>query len=177
MRKIVFLDRDGVINKRLIADYVKTWDEFVFLPEVFEAVTLLNQKGYEIIIVSNQGGISKGLFKEEDLEKIDKLMINEIEANKGKILKSYYCPHQDSDECVCRKPKTGLFIKAKQEFDIVLEKSWIIGDGERDIVAGNDSGCKSILINNNLLEKTEADYVADDLLSAVKIVIEKDKLN
>ena len=168
---IVFLDRDGIINVRLVDDYVKSWKEFKFLPNVFDSIKLLNKNGFEVIVISNQGGISKGLFSFEELMKIDKKMCQEIVKNSGRILKSFYCPHQDIDKCSCRKPNSGLLFQAKKEFDIDLKKSWMIGDSERDVLAGKGAGCRNILVTDDLDVKTEADYTAGDLFSAVGVIM------
>jgi len=146
-KKVIFLDRDGVINKKAPkAEYVKSWDEFVFLPKAKEAITLLTQKGYDIYIISNQAGIARGKMTEEDLADIHKHMLADIEKEGGKIKQIYHCPHGWDEDCECRKPKPGMFLQASKDHHIDLTKTIFIGDDERDKEAGDAAGCKTILI-------------------------------
>jgi len=154
-KKVIFLDRDGVINKKAPkADYVKNWNEFEFLPGAIEALKILTQNGYNIYIISNQAGIARGIMTENDLKEIHRNMLNELEKKGGKVSDIYYCPHGWDDGCECRKPKPGMFFQAAREHHIDLTKAVFIGDDERDIQAGNSAGCKTILVNseNNLLK-------------------------
>lgn len=153
-KKVIFLDRDGVINKRPPkADYVKNWSEFEFLPDAIEAIKLLYQKGYDIYVITNQAGIARGLMDEQDLKNIHENMKNEFEKHNTKIKGIYYCPHGWDDGCECRKPKPGMFFQAARDHHIDLTKSIFIGDDERDIQAGKAIGCKTIIVTpeNNLL--------------------------
>lgn len=154
-RKIIFLDRDGVINKKAPkADYVKKWDEFEFLPGVIEALTLLKRHKYEIYIISNQAGIARGIMTEEDLQKIHNNMLNELKKKNIEITGIYYCPHGWNDACECRKPKPGMFFQAAREHHINLTNAIFIGDDERDIQAGHAADIKSVLVapEYNLLQ-------------------------
>jgi D-glycero-D-manno-heptose 1,7-bisphosphate phosphatase len=163
-KKIIFLDRDGVINKKAPkADYVKKWEEFEFLPGSIEGIRLLSQHGYDIFIISNQAGIARGMMTEEDLEIIHENMNIEIEKHGGKITKIYFCPHGWDDGCECRKPKPGMFFQAAREYHINLKHSIFIGDDERDMQAGNTAGIKSVLITpeRNLFK------VINDLLEGI----------
>ncbi len=171
MKRIVFLDRDGVINRLLPNDYVKTWDEFVFIPDCFSAICLLNEHGYDVIVVSNQAGVSKGLYTASDLYKIDQNMKSEMEAQGAHVMQTYYCIHTDRDCCLCRKPKSGLFIQAGLDFDINFSESWIIGDAERDILAGKTMGCHSILITKRSSCVTQADYIRETIFDAVNVIV------
>ena len=150
-RKCVFLDRDGVINKKAPeGDYIKSWNEFKFLPGIKETIKKLNNVGFLTIIISNQSGIAKGFMTEQDLKDIHKKMIEELKKIGAKIDGIYYCPHDEKDNCNCRKPKIGMFLKAKEDFNIDLNKSWIIGDSKSDIIAGQKARCKTMLINKKL---------------------------
>lgn len=154
-KKIIFLDRDGVINKRPPkADYVKKWEEFEFLPGATEAIKLLNNKGYKIFIISNQSGIARKALTEKTLQIIHKNMLGEIEKEGGKIEEIYICPHGWDEGCNCRKPKPGMLLQASREHFIELRKSIFIGDDERDMKAGEAVGCKTFLVteNNNLFQ-------------------------
>jgi len=171
-RRAVFLDRDGVINKKAPeGDYIKSWDEFEFLPSVKTAIRKLNENGFLVIIVSNQRGIARGLMTEEDLKEIHRKMKEELAEVRAVIDGIYYCPHDLDDHCNCRKPKPGLLLKAAREHDIDLGRSWMVGDHESDIEAGKRAGCKTILIsrnpNSNDPEGIEPDLTARTLMEAI----------
>ncbi len=152
--KAVFLDRDGVINKKLPNDYVKDWTEFEFLPYVKEAIKLLNQAKFKIIVVTNQAGVGKGIVKKEQLHKIHQQMMDELKESGAHIDGIYYCPHLVEENCNCRKPKPGMLKKAGKEFNIDFKNSWMIGDEPKDIEAGKSAGCKTyqVTTNEGLLE-------------------------
>ena len=142
-KKVVMLDRDGVINKK--ADeggYIRTWSEFEFLPGAIEAMRLLRQDGYDIYVITNQRGIARGLMSESDLETIHRKMKVELEKNGTSINRIYYCPHGNEDGCDCRKPKPGMLFRAASDDDFDLTKAVFIGDDQRDIEASQAAGCK-----------------------------------
>jgi len=154
--KCVFLDRDGVINKKAPeGDYIKNWGEFKFLPGVKEAIQRLNKADFLVIVITNQRGIAKGLLTEKDLKDIHTKMIEELKKSGAKIDGIYYCPHGEKDNCNCRKPKIGLFLKAKEDFNIGMNKSWLIGDSKSDIIAGQKAGCKTIILINEKFYKND----------------------
>lgn len=149
-KKVVFLDRDGVINKKPPqADYVKSWEEFEFLPGVIEAIRILHSKGYKIFIITNQPGIARKKLSKKDLADIHKKMRMELKKYGAKIDKIYYCPHGWDEGCFCRKPKPGLLLQTGRENFIDLTKSIFIGDDSRDMEAGEKAGCKTILASTN----------------------------
>lgn len=153
-KKVAFLDRDGVINKKAArADYVKKWEEFEFLPGSIEAIKLLNNKGWDAYVITNQPGIARGFMNEKDLEHIHTKMQHELKKNGAHINGLYHCPHGWDEGCSCRKPEPGLLIAASQEHHINLRKSIFIGDSEHDMEAGKAVGCRTIQVsgNNNLL--------------------------
>jgi len=181
MAKIIFIDRDGVINKDpggwTEHNYVTRWEEFRFLPGAKEALKMLCDGGYDIIIISNQGGVSKEYFSAVALEKITRKMLREIETAGAKIRKTYYCIHQDKDNCDCRKPKTGLFRQAEEELGIKAEGSYFIGDGKTDVEAGSRAGLKTVLLLSGKTPSADIeewavkpDHVFKDLLEAVKFI-------
>lgn len=180
MDNIVFLDRDGVINRNIDHGYVTSWAEFDFLPNVFEALRKLTSLGFEIIITSNQAGISKGLYTQQALATITEKMLDMIKNNHGQISAVYYCNHRDEDECICRKPKPGLFKRALVGKSVNHKDVYVIGDSERDIEAGKSLGFRTILVLSGKIKKREEvrnfkakpDYIAEDLLDAVERVIE-----
>lgn len=142
----LFLDRDGVINKLRQNDYVKCWDEFEFLPGVFEALAKWKDHFKHIIIVTNQRGIGKGLMTDEDLNSIHQQMINEIERHSGRIDKIYYCSSL-TEEDFNRKPGIWMFQQAVNDFgDIIPETSLMIGDSESDMEFAENCGMMGIKI-------------------------------
>lgn len=154
-KKVIFLDRDGVINKKPPkADYVKKWEEFEFLPNAIEAIKLLNKNDYKIYLITNQPGIGRGLMTKKNLNLIHRNMRAILKKHGAKINGIYYCPHDWDDNCICRKPKPGLLIKASQDHLFDLTKVIFIGDDKRDKEAGETAGCKTILVNakKNLLQ-------------------------
>jgi histidinol-phosphate phosphatase family protein len=153
-KKVIFLDRDGVINKKPPkAEYVKNWNEFEFLPGAIEALELLTKNGYQIYLISNQAGIARGVMTEHDLKNIHDNLQRELHKHGANIDGMYYCPHGWNDNCDCRKPKPGMLFQAAGEHHLDLTKTVFIGDDERDLEAGNAAGCKTILITpeKNLL--------------------------
>lgn len=149
-KKIIFLDRDGVINKKMRQsppDYVKNWKEFEFLPGVLEAFKILKDKGYKVFIITNQPGIARGFMTEEDLIDINNNMMEQVFKNGGHISNIYHCPHGWDDGCECRKPKAGMLFRASVENFIDLTKSIFVGDDDRDMEAAETAGCNFIMAN------------------------------
>jgi len=181
MKKIIFIDRDGVINRDpggwTEHSYVTKWSDFHFLPNSIKALRKLKNAGYDIVVISNQGGVSKGYCTKEALNDINKKMLEKIEKNGARIKKTYYCPHQDSDSCDCRKPETGLFRRAEKELGVCAAGKFFIGDGKTDVEAGARMGMKTILVlsGKTNLDKIKSwdirpDYIFDDLDEAVEFV-------
>lgn len=145
----LFLDRDGVINKRLIDDYVKNLEEFEFLAGVPEAISEFSEIFGRIFIVTNQRGISRNIMTEADLNIVHKYMLNEISNAGGKIDKIYFCPHDRNTGCGCRKPDTGMALNAKQDFpEIDFNKSIMVGDSSSDIQFGKNAGMLTIKVTS-----------------------------
>lgn len=178
-KKMIFLDRDGVINRNPVyLDYIKKPSEFYFLPGACRAVKMLTDCGFDIVVVSNQGGVAKGLFSKEDLKKIDKKMMRGILASGGRIRKSYYCTHHSAANCKCKKPRTGLVKKAIGKRRLNRKNSYFIGDTERDIATGKKTGIKTIAVLSGYNSKKDIkawkqkpDFIARDLLAAVEKVV------
>jgi len=155
----LFLDRDGVINRRLIDDYVKKPEEFEFLPKVLESIAIFSKIFKHIFIVTNQQGIGKGLMSEADLEIIHRKMIQEIETKGGRIDKVYYCPDLASSNSKNRKPEIGMALQAQKDFpDIDFSKSLMVGDSKGDIKFGKNAGMITVFINS---DKLNTDFDAD----------------
>jgi len=173
----VFLDRDGVINKKADEhDYVKKWEEFFFLPKVFEAIKLLNQNKILVIVVTNQRGIARGLFTVKDLETIHNKMQDEFISHGACIDAIYCCPHNYKDLCSCRKPKPGLLLKAASDYNLKIDETVMIGDSESDIETGLNAKCKTILLTSTDKFKAwdhKPDYTAKDLYNAVGLILNK----
>lgn len=144
MTKAVFLDRDGIINQKAPpGQYVKSWEDFRILPGVAEGISRLNRAGFKVIVVTNQRGIAKGLMTVADLEGIHKRMSDSLAQAGATIDGIYYCPHEKTPVCRCRKPAPGMLLDAAQEHGIELPASWMIGDSDIDIEAGKNADCKT----------------------------------
>lgn len=149
----VFLDRDGVINRNR-DDYVKSIDELEILSGVSEAINLLNNANFQVIIISNQSAVNRGLISVEKLDEIHKFLKKELLQNGARVDKIYFCPHRPDESCECRKPKSNLILQAAKDLGINLSKSYMIGDRESDRIAAEKAGVKYIPIktNGNLLQ-------------------------
>lgn len=148
--RYVFLDRDGVINEKLPEGlYVRNWRDMHILPGVERAIAALNRSGRKVIVVTNQRGIALGLYTERDLDTIHQKLQKHLEAFGAHIDNFYYCPH-DVDQCSCRKPQTGLFTRAFEEFpDASASNSLVVGDSEVDIQAAKALGIASVFIQGD----------------------------
>lgn len=185
----IFLDRDGVINKEV--NHLSSIDDFELIAGVEEAISRVNMAGFLAVIITNQPVIARGDLKEEDLRLIHDKMDTLLGLKGAYIDRLYYCPHHPDKgfigevsklkfECDCRKPNIGLFTQAKRELNILIEKSWMIGDSSRDILSANRIGLKSILINNG---QNNLDYrydstptnIAKNLSEAVSLILENSK--
>jgi D-glycero-D-manno-heptose 1,7-bisphosphate phosphatase len=148
-RPAIILDRDGVLNaKPPRANYVRTWEEFKWLPGAKESLRALNQAGFRIIVVSNQAGVNRGAMTEADLLEIHRRMVKETELAGGRIDAIYYCPHDWDEGCECRKPKPGMLFQAQRDFTLDLSRILFIGDDERDAQAADAAGCLSALVSD-----------------------------
>lgn len=166
----LFLDRDGVINVRIVDGYVTKIDEFEFLPNVLDAFKIFNEKFARIIIVTNQQGVGKGIMKNEDVENVHLYMIQQVTNNGGRIDKVYFCPQLKSVADNYRKPNPQMAYFAKNEFpDIDLEKSVMIGDMDSDIEFGKNAGMKTVFVGDNVL-KTNPDDRFNSLYDFAKII-------
>ena len=164
----LFLDRDGVINRRPINDYVKTWDDFEFLPGVLESLKILNDVFGRIVIITNQQGVGKGLMSEEALLSIHKNMIHAIEDLGGRIDKIYFCPDLADKKNNCRKPGPVMAIQAKTDFpEIDFKKSIMVGDTASDMKFGRNMNMFSVLIRteNDIVDKSDYNAEFSSLLS------------
>lgn len=148
--KYILLDRDGVLNKKMAkAQYVRNWKEWEWKKGSLEALKILNDINYKVILISNQPGVARGFMTDKDLDDIHKKMKNEINNFGGSIDSIYVCKCNWDDNCYCRKPNPGMIFKAQYDNDFVLSDTYFIGDDERDMEAAKRAGCKGILIRGN----------------------------
>lgn len=175
MHKAVFLDRDGVINRKALTEgeYVTSWQAFEILPGVAEAIAGLNSADFQVIVVTNQRAVSKGLITVEELELIHQKMYHHLARAGATINAVYYCPHGTEPRCACRKPEPGMLLQAAREHDIDLWESWMVGDSEKDVEAGRRAGCRTIQIVGDCGSKPSpsTDLVASSLLQAVEQIL------
>lgn len=176
--KVVFLDRDGVINEYPgDRNYVTSVKNFNFIPGSIEGIKKLKEKGFKIFVVSNQAGVAKGLYSLKDLDKINKKLLKALKSKGASVDGIYYCIHRNEDECICRKPKTGLLDQAVSAAQIKPEVSFFIGDSFRDMKAAKEFGAKPVLvlsgkekISNRTDWEFEPDYIFDNLLLAAHYI-------
>lgn len=180
MKKAVFLDRDGCINKEV--HHLHRMDQLRILPRVVEAIHRLNKLDLFVVVITNQSAVAHGLASREEIEKIHLTLQKRLVNKLAKIDAIYYCPHHPEGKiaiykikCKCRKPETGLIKKAAKEFNIDLKKSFMIGDRTVDILTGQKAGLKTILVKTgyggrDAIYKIEPDYTAKNLWEAVKII-------
>jgi len=157
----IFLDRDGVINARAPrAEYIRTPEEFTFLPGVLDALAMLNRAGYRVLVISNQAGIGRGVMTEEDLAAVNRKLTDEAAAAGGRIDTIYYCPHDWDDGCDCRKPKPGMLFQAQRQWHLDLTRTLFVGDDVRDGQAAEAAGCPYEMVGPG---RTLLDIVKDRL--------------
>ncbi|WP_446809289.1 D-glycero-beta-D-manno-heptose 1,7-bisphosphate 7-phosphatase [Methylomonas sp. 2BW1-5-20] len=176
--RYVILDRDGTINVDS-DEFIKTPDEWLPLPGSLEAIALLNQHGYKVVVISNQSGIARGLFDLATLEAIHAKMHELVDLAGGSIEAIYFCPHGPNDSCDCRKPKDGLFRRFAGATNADLSRTYAIGDSLRDIQAAESTGARPILVKTGKGEKTAINNpllnipVFDNLYDAAKYIVSK----
>ena len=149
MRKALFLDRDGVLNRER-GDYTYSVEDFEVLPDVPESLKIARKKGFMLIVISNQGGIAKQIFTRERVEVLHKLLCDKLAEDGIEFDEVYYCQHHsDIGRCICRKPDSLMLEKAIARFGVNPAKSVMIGDSQRDIDAAKKAGVKGFLIDSN----------------------------
>lgn len=175
--KAVFLDRDGTIARDV--HYCRRPEDFEILPTVPDAIRLLNENGFKVVVITNQSGVARGYFTEETLAHIHDKMRRELARYDAWVDAIYYCPHHPDDRCECRKPKTALFHRAAEEHDIDFDASYVVGDMQMDVAAGKALGCHTILVTTGSGKGEDIidppDYVADSLLQAAHWITKQAK--
>jgi len=180
MKRAVFLDRDGTINVE--KDYLYQIQDFEFIPGAVDAIRVLNDAGYFVVVVTNQSGVARGYYTEEDVELLHRHIDAELGKTGARVDAWLYCPHHPDGRgsyslpCDCRKPLPGMLKDAARRYDIDLESSVMVGDKFADIGAGISAGCRTILVrtgygadHENLVSSYTEVY--DDLLAAAKTLI------
>jgi histidinol-phosphate phosphatase family protein len=172
VNKAAFLDRDGVINRKAReGEYVTRWEEMQILPGVAQAISLLNQAGFRVIVVSNQRCVAKGLITLAELEVLHEKMCGALASGGATIDAAYYCPHEKQPACRCRKPQPGLLLDAARDHGIDLGASWMIGDSGADVDAGRKAGCKTAMLASSVGIDSGTDATAPSLLEVVRRIL------
>lgn len=168
----LFLDRDGVINERIISGYVTSIQEFNFLPEVPESIAKLSNLFGRVFVVTNQQGIAKGLMTESNLLEIHAYMHDEVKKKGGNILKSYYAPGAVSPKNNLRKPKPGMALLAQRQFKGVdFSKAVMVGDTDSDILFGQNLGMKTVRVQTIEKSTVQADLTVNSLAEFTQLLI------
>ena len=176
--RAVFLDRDGTVNQEV--DYLKSIKDLRLIRNTARTIRLLNQNKIKVVIVTNQSGISRGLFSIKDLDTIHNELKKMLRKRGAYIDAIYYCPHHPDEKCSCRKPKSGMFKLAARDFDLKLNKCYVIGDKLTDIKSARNISAAGVLVRtgygkseqNKLGESDIApEHVAENLYDAVKWII------
>ena len=164
VKRAVFFDRDGTLCKD--ANYLDKWENFELLPGV-ERLKTLKEEGFELIGVSNQSGIAKGLIKEDFVKEVNRLFIDTYG-----FTDFFYCPHNPSDKCPCRKPEPKMLCKARAAYGIDLKRSFVVGDKDVDMLLAKAAGARGILVRTGQQnESAHSDAIVDDLDSAIKYIL------
>lgn len=173
----IFLDRDGVINANR-PDHVKSWAEFEFLPGSLQALARLKKADYRVFVITNQAIINRGIVPLSTVEAIHSQMCETVRRAEGQIETVLYCPHRPEEVCFCRKPQPGLLQQAARDYRAQLAGSWLIGDHLNDIMAGEQAGCRTMLVLSGRGSPVVRPQlcVAPDLAAAIEIILQLDAL-
>ena len=180
LEKVIFLDRDGVINYDS-PDYIKSWEEYRFLPGSLEALAALTAAGHALILITNQSIIGRGMVPLQVLEDMHQRMRQAVAEAGGRIFDIFYCPHRPEEACDCRKPAPGMIVQAASQHHIDPAAAIMIGDNAKDIACGRNAGCGvTILVRTGSGLKAEKELalkgiqptaVADDLANAAEMIL------
>ncbi|QBG47738.1 HAD family hydrolase [Verrucomicrobia bacterium S94] len=171
-RPCIFFDRDGIVNESPGSGYVERWEDFHLQPGFVEALKTVSAKGFPSVIVTNQQGVAKGLYSEAELAEIHENMRAELRAAGVDVLDVFQCVHFADAGCDCRKPKPGMILQAVEKYDLQLAGSWMIGDSEKDVEAGQAAGCRTVRVCPMDLE-TKADFHVETM-EDVAALLEKE---
>ncbi|MDF7801659.1 HAD family hydrolase [Pontiellaceae bacterium B1224] len=153
----IFFDRDGIVNESPGPGYVERWEDFHLMPGFVAALQVVTSKGCPAVIITNQQGVAKGLYSEDELNSMHEKMRAQLRERGLDVLDIFQCTHFASDDCACRKPKPGMIFQASEKHGLDLSSSWMIGDSEKDVEAGQAAGCRTIRVCP-ITEKTKADF-------------------
>ena len=159
--RAIFLDRDGIIN--VDHGYVSKIEDFEFNKGIFELLLSLQSQGFLLIVVTNQSGIGRGYYTQEDYMTLTSHMVESLMKEGVKIDAVFHCPHTPEDRCKCRKPQTGMLRAAKKQFDIDMQNSWMIGDKESDVEAGKKAGIRHRVLVSSCKESSDATIVVESI--------------
>ena len=170
--KAIFLDRDGVINKE--KNYLYKKEDFEFIDGVFDACKYFQKLGYQLIVVTNQSGIARGYYQEEDFQKLTQWMLGQFTNQGLRILDVFFCPHGPESTCSCRKPKPGMLLEARGKYNIDMKNSWMIGDKEADVQAANAAGIENTILvktGHNIDEtNSDAKFILKSMQDTIEII-------
>lgn len=179
LQRAVFLDRDGTIAED--ANYCQRPADLWVFPWAAEAIAVLNKAGLTVVVVTNQSGVARGYLTEETLAQIHQKMKDELTEHGAWVDAIYYCPHHPDDGCRCRKPGTDLFQRAAEELGLALAGSYVVGDREMDILAGQAIGCQTVLVETGPLpwtpNGTRPDHRALTLYEAAHWILGRERLS
>ncbi len=167
-KRAIFLDRDGIIN--VDHGYVSKIKDFEFNDGIFEILRFLQSQGFLLIIVTNQSGIGRGYYSEEAYQKLTTYIVKSFYDEKIEINAVYHCPHRPDEGCECRKPRTGMLVAAKKEFDIDMQNSWMIGDKNSDMLVGKNAGVENRIFVSAEEISEEASYSVKSVWEIVKLI-------
>ena len=185
----VFLDRDGTINEEV--GYLDSLDKLKIIPSAYEAIRLINESGMKVVVISNQAGVARGFFTEDFVKITHEHLQTALRQQGASIDNFYYCPHHPTEgiepyrkDCNCRKPAPGMLLRAVQDLNIDLTRSYLVGDRFNDMEAGKKIGVRGILVKTgfgqSLLQddgpdeatpENKPDFIAADILEAVKWIL------
>ena len=177
-KKIILIDRDGVINNKAPSgEYIAKWENFTFVKDTYDAMKYLAKEGFKFIVITNQAGVARGMVKFDELDRIHKNMVDEFKKGDIEILDVYICEHHWDQGCFCRKPSPGMLFQASKEHSFRLDQTVFIGDDTRDCQASENAGCSSIFIGKvnelkNLERKEQPIYSSTSLSGAINVIID-----
>ncbi|MFC1454917.1 D-glycero-alpha-D-manno-heptose-1,7-bisphosphate 7-phosphatase [Candidatus Undinarchaeota archaeon] len=172
--KTIFLDRDGTIIKD--KNYIKDPNDIEFFEGTIDTLKRLSDSGYQLVIISNQSGVGRGILTIEQMNEVNKKLMNTFDRAGIKFAGAYYCSHAPEDKCPCRKPNTGLIEKAKQDLEIDFTESWFVGDKSVDVALGEKIGVRTILLHTGYAGKdteqgAKPDFEAETIKEAADIIL------
>ena len=182
-RHAVFLDRDGTIAEDV--GYLNHHSRLHVYSYSAAAIRRLNEAGLPVVVVTNQAGVARGYFPEELVQHVNEKMIAELAAGGARVDAIYYCPHDDKDNCACRKPRPGMLLRAAREHRLTVRGSWMVGDRHSDMEMAHAAGCRSILVLSGYGRgeyewhrtewKQQPGHVVENLAAAVDIILKESR--